>query len=138
MVAVAFSTGVEEQVEAFTRLARVAEQFDLSATGGGKSLSLLRREPSFCREHHRKERCWFRTAFQTVDSRPAPAEVSQHPAVVKAERVANGADQSVIVELPLGVLASTFDECLSLKPDVIAVTTTPAAHLLKKATSMGL
>jgi len=29
MVAAAFSTGVEEQVEAFTRLARVAEQFDL-------------------------------------------------------------------------------------------------------------
>ena len=28
-----------------------------------------------------------------------------------------------------------IDECLSLKPDVIAVTTTPAAHLLKKATS---
>jgi putative ABC transport system substrate-binding protein len=27
-----------------------------------------------------------------------------------------------------------IDECLSLKPDVIAVTTTPAAHLLKKAT----
>jgi putative ABC transport system substrate-binding protein len=27
------------------------------------------------------------------------------------------------------------DECLSLNPDVIAVTTTPAAHLLKKATS---
>ena len=27
-----------------------------------------------------------------------------------------------------------MDECLSLKPDVIAVTTTPAAHLLKKAT----
>jgi ABC-type uncharacterized transport system substrate-binding protein len=26
-----------------------------------------------------------------------------------------------------------IDECLSLKPDVIAVTTTPAAHLLKKA-----
>ena len=29
MVAAAFSTGVEEQVEAFTRLARLAEQFDL-------------------------------------------------------------------------------------------------------------
>jgi len=29
MVAAAFSTGVEEQVEAFTRLVRVAEQFDL-------------------------------------------------------------------------------------------------------------
>ena len=29
MVAAAFSTGVEEQVEAFTRLARVAQQFDL-------------------------------------------------------------------------------------------------------------
>ena len=29
MVAAAFSTGVEEQVEAFIRLARVAEQFDL-------------------------------------------------------------------------------------------------------------
>ena len=29
MVVAAFSTGVEEQVEAFTRLARVAEQFDL-------------------------------------------------------------------------------------------------------------
>src|SRR4051794_4013969 len=29
MVAAAFSTGVEEQVEAFTRLARVVEQFDL-------------------------------------------------------------------------------------------------------------
>jgi len=29
MVTAAFSTGVEEQVEAFTRLARVAEQFDL-------------------------------------------------------------------------------------------------------------
>jgi putative tryptophan/tyrosine transport system substrate-binding protein len=28
-----------------------------------------------------------------------------------------------------------IDECLSLKPDVIAVTTTPAAHLLKRATS---
>jgi putative tryptophan/tyrosine transport system substrate-binding protein len=28
-----------------------------------------------------------------------------------------------------------IDECLSLKPTVIAVTTTPAAHLLKKATS---
>jgi putative ABC transport system substrate-binding protein len=28
-----------------------------------------------------------------------------------------------------------IDECLSLKPDVIAVTTTPAAHLLKKATT---
>ena len=28
-----------------------------------------------------------------------------------------------------------IDECLSLKPDVIAVTTTPAAQLLKKATS---
>src|SRR4029453_16143299 len=28
-----------------------------------------------------------------------------------------------------------IEECLSLKPDVIAVTTTPAAHLLKKATS---
>jgi putative ABC transport system substrate-binding protein len=28
-----------------------------------------------------------------------------------------------------------MEECLSLKPDVIAVTTTPAAHLLKKATS---
>jgi putative tryptophan/tyrosine transport system substrate-binding protein len=28
-----------------------------------------------------------------------------------------------------------IDECLSLKPAVIAVTTTPAAHLLKKATS---
>jgi putative tryptophan/tyrosine transport system substrate-binding protein len=28
-----------------------------------------------------------------------------------------------------------IDECLSLRPDVIAVTTTPAAHLLKKATS---
>jgi putative ABC transport system substrate-binding protein len=28
-----------------------------------------------------------------------------------------------------------IDECLSLNPDVIAVTTTPAAHLLKKATS---
>jgi putative ABC transport system substrate-binding protein len=27
-----------------------------------------------------------------------------------------------------------IDECLNLKPDVIAVTTTPAAHLLKKAT----
>src|SRR4249919_3146329 len=27
-----------------------------------------------------------------------------------------------------------IDECLSLKPDVIAVTTTPAAHLMKKAT----
>ena len=27
-----------------------------------------------------------------------------------------------------------INECLSLKPDVIAVTTTPAAHLLKKAT----
>ena len=27
-----------------------------------------------------------------------------------------------------------IDECLSLRPDVIAVTTTPAAHLLKKAT----
>ena len=27
-----------------------------------------------------------------------------------------------------------IDECLGLKPDVIAVTTTPAAHLLKKAT----
>ena len=27
-----------------------------------------------------------------------------------------------------------IDECLALKPDVIAVTTTPAAHLLKKAT----
>lgn len=27
-----------------------------------------------------------------------------------------------------------IDECLKLKPDVIAVTTTPAAHLLKKAT----
>src|SRR4051794_5351575 len=29
---------------------------------------------------------------------------------------------------------SLIDECLSLNPDVIAVTTTPAAHLLKKAT----
>lgn len=29
---------------------------------------------------------------------------------------------------------SLIDECLSLKPNVIAVTTTPAAHLLKKAT----
>jgi hypothetical protein len=29
MVAAAFSTGVEEQIEAFTRFARVAEQFDL-------------------------------------------------------------------------------------------------------------
>ena len=29
MVAAAFSTGVEEQIEAFTRLAGVAEQFDL-------------------------------------------------------------------------------------------------------------
>ena len=28
-----------------------------------------------------------------------------------------------------------IEECLSLKPDVIAVTTTPAAQLLKKATS---
>jgi putative tryptophan/tyrosine transport system substrate-binding protein len=28
-----------------------------------------------------------------------------------------------------------IEECLSLKPDVIAVTTTPAAHLLKNATS---
>jgi putative tryptophan/tyrosine transport system substrate-binding protein len=28
-----------------------------------------------------------------------------------------------------------IDECLKLNPDVIAVTTTPAAHLLKKATS---
>src|SRR3954470_4889196 len=28
-----------------------------------------------------------------------------------------------------------IDECLNLKPAVIAVTTTPAAHLLKKATS---
>jgi putative tryptophan/tyrosine transport system substrate-binding protein len=28
-----------------------------------------------------------------------------------------------------------IDECLSLDPDIIAVTTTPAAHLLKKATS---
>ena len=28
-----------------------------------------------------------------------------------------------------------IDECLNLKPDLIAVTTTPAAHLLKKATS---
>ena len=28
-----------------------------------------------------------------------------------------------------------IDECLTLKPDVIAVTTTPATHLLKKATS---
>jgi putative tryptophan/tyrosine transport system substrate-binding protein len=28
-----------------------------------------------------------------------------------------------------------IDECLSLKPAVIAVTTTPAAHVLKKATS---
>jgi putative tryptophan/tyrosine transport system substrate-binding protein len=28
-----------------------------------------------------------------------------------------------------------IDECLKLKPDVIAVTTTPAAHLLKKATT---
>jgi putative tryptophan/tyrosine transport system substrate-binding protein len=27
-----------------------------------------------------------------------------------------------------------INECLSLKPDVIAVTTTPAAHLVKKAT----
>ena len=27
-----------------------------------------------------------------------------------------------------------IDECLSLKPDVIAVTTTPAAHIMKKAT----
>jgi hypothetical protein len=71
MVAAAFSTGVEEQVEAFIRLARVAEQFDLpdgpSARAGGKSLPLLWREPSFCREHHRKERCWFRTAFEAVD-----------------------------------------------------------------------
>ena len=30
--------------------------------------------------------------------------------------------------------AALIDECLSLRPDVIAVTTTPAAHLLKKAT----
>src|SRR5262245_65308882 len=30
-----------------------------------------------------------------------------------------------------------IDECLSLRPDAIAVTTTPAAHLLKKA-SRGL
>jgi putative ABC transport system substrate-binding protein len=30
--------------------------------------------------------------------------------------------------------STLIDECLSLKPDVIAVTTTPAAHLLKKAT----
>ena len=30
---------------------------------------------------------------------------------------------------------SLIDECLSLKPDVIGVTTTPAAHLLKRATS---
>jgi putative ABC transport system substrate-binding protein len=29
---------------------------------------------------------------------------------------------------------SLVDDCLRLKPDVIAVTTTPAAHLLKKAT----
>ena len=29
-----------------------------------------------------------------------------------------------------------IDECLSLNPAVIAVTTTPAAHLLKKATSI--
>ena len=29
---------------------------------------------------------------------------------------------------------SLINDCLSLKPDVIAVTTTPAAHLLKKAT----
>ena len=29
---------------------------------------------------------------------------------------------------------SLIDECLALKPNVIAVTTTPAAHLLKKAT----
>jgi len=27
-----------------------------------------------------------------------------------------------------------IDECLKLNPDVIAVTTTPAAHLLKRAT----
>ncbi len=71
MVAAAFSTGVEEQVEAFTRLARVAEQFDLPddlrRELAVKSLSLLWREPSFCREHHRKERCWFRTAFEAVD-----------------------------------------------------------------------
>jgi putative tryptophan/tyrosine transport system substrate-binding protein len=31
--------------------------------------------------------------------------------------------------------ATLIDECLSLNPDVIAVTTTPATHLLKKATS---
>src|SRR3954462_11166438 len=37
MVAAAFSTGVEEQVEAFIRLARVAERFDLPDE--------LRREP---------------------------------------------------------------------------------------------
>jgi putative ABC transport system substrate-binding protein len=30
-----------------------------------------------------------------------------------------------------------IDECLKLKPDVVAVTTTPAAHLLKRATSYG-
>jgi putative tryptophan/tyrosine transport system substrate-binding protein len=30
---------------------------------------------------------------------------------------------------------SLIDECLSLKPDVIGVSTTPAAHLLKRATS---
>jgi len=33
-----------------------------------------------------------------------------------------------------GRFPALIDECLSLNPDVIAVTTTPAAHLLKKAT----
>ena len=48
-----------------------------SARAGGKSLSLLCREPSFCREHHRKERCWFRTRFRPSIRAPAPAGVSQ-------------------------------------------------------------
>src|SRR5215210_1728532 len=34
-----------------------------------------------------------------------------------------------------GRFPTLIDECLSLKPDVIAVTTTPAAHLLKQMTS---
>ena len=106
MVAAAFSTGVEEQVEAFTRLARVAEQFDLPddlrRELAVKSLSLLWREPSFCREHHRNERCWFTTPFQAVGSSPAPAGVSKRPPPSRLNERRSARTSLSCVELPFG------------------------------------
>ena len=78
MVAAAFSTGVEEQVAAFARFARVAEQFDLP--DDLRRQVAIKAYSSYAESFPSAESTIVRSgAFQAVDYSPASAGVSQRP-----------------------------------------------------------